>query len=71
MVLDDDPLYTMGQQHLLMFTSGPQGTRRVVSPAGRYGVDRSGTLTGAAQRPTNGGPSKLASNRMVAASAPT
>ncbi|MEV5694879.1 hypothetical protein [Micromonospora globbae] len=45
MVLERDPLYTKGQQCLLMFTSGPQGTLRVVSPAGRYGVDRSGALT--------------------------
>ncbi|MCT2280187.1 hypothetical protein M3G91_21460 [Micromonospora chalcea] len=45
MVLDGDPLYTKGQQYLLMLTSGPQGTLRVVSPEGRYRVDRSGALT--------------------------
>jgi hypothetical protein len=45
MVFDGDPLYTKGQQYLLMFTWGPQGTLRVVSPAGRYGVVRSGALT--------------------------
>ena len=45
MVLDGDPFYAKGEQYLLMLTSGPKGMLRVVSPEGRYRVDRSGALS--------------------------
>lgn len=38
-ILDGDPLYSPGQQYLVMLEDGPAGTLRPVSPEGRYRYD--------------------------------
>jgi hypothetical protein len=46
LILDGDPLYSNGEQYLLMLVLGPQGTLRIISPEGRYRYDPAkGTLT--------------------------
>ena len=40
-----DPLYKVGEQYLLLLEAGPQNMQRVVSPEGRYKVEKNGTLT--------------------------
>jgi hypothetical protein len=41
-VLDGDPPYEMGQTYLLFLTPREDGTYRVISPEGRYGLNRKG-----------------------------
>jgi hypothetical protein len=52
LVLDGDPLYTAGEQYLLMLVPGPQGAQRIIAPEGRYRYD---TATGKLA-PTVAGP---------------
>ncbi len=40
-----DPLYKVGEQYLLLLEPGPRDMQRIVSPEGRYKVERNGTLT--------------------------
>ncbi|HSH77926.1 MAG TPA: hypothetical protein VLA19_05260 [Herpetosiphonaceae bacterium] len=44
-VFAGDPLYKVGEQYLLLLESGPRDMQRIVSPEGRYKVERNGTLT--------------------------
>lgn len=39
-----DPLYQAGEQYLLLLEPGPRNMQRIVSPEGRYKVERDGTL---------------------------
>lgn len=38
-ILEGDPLYSVGEQDLVMLEAGPKGTMRTVSPEGRYRYD--------------------------------
>ncbi len=40
-----DPLYTVGEQYVLLLEAGPGNMKRIVSPDGRYKVEGNGTLT--------------------------
>lgn len=45
-ILEGDPLYSAGEEYLVMIEEGPQGTMRTVSPEGRYRYDTQiGTLS--------------------------
>jgi len=51
MVVDGDPFYAAGEQHLLLLVPGPQGTLRIISPEGRYRIDAAGKLSSAVSGP--------------------
>jgi hypothetical protein len=53
-ILADDPLYRVGEQHLLMLEQGPKGMLKTVSPEGRFKVERNGTLTPAVDNEVTG-----------------
>jgi hypothetical protein len=44
-ILEGDPLYEVGEQHLLMLDAGPDGLLKTVAPEGRFKIERDGTLT--------------------------
>jgi hypothetical protein len=44
-VLEGDPLYVAGEQHLLLLDAGPDGMLKTISPEGRYTIERDGTVT--------------------------
>lgn len=44
-ILEGDPLYQVGEQHLLMLDKGLGGMMKTVAPEGRYKVERGGTLS--------------------------
>jgi len=48
-ILAGDPLYTVGEQHLLMLEDGPNKMLRTISPEGRYKIEANGTLTPAVE----------------------
>jgi len=51
-ILEGDPLYVVGEQHLLMLDAGPNRLLRTVAPETRFKFDRSGTLTPAIDNET-------------------
>jgi hypothetical protein len=44
-ILEGDPLYQVGEQHLLMLDQGPKGQLKTVAPQGRFKIERNGTVT--------------------------
>jgi len=50
-ILEGDPPYKVGEQHLLLLEDGPRGMLRTIAPEGRYQVDANGTLTATVDSP--------------------
>jgi hypothetical protein len=44
-VLEGDPLYIVGDQHLLMLDRGIRGLEKTIAPQGRFKIERNNTLT--------------------------
>jgi hypothetical protein len=44
-ILEGDPLYQVGEQHLLMLDQGPRGLLKTIAPQGRFKIERNGTVT--------------------------
>jgi hypothetical protein len=44
-ILEGDPLYQVGEQHMLMLDAGPDGLLKTIAPEGRFKLEREGTLT--------------------------
>jgi hypothetical protein len=44
-ILEGDPLYQVGEQHLLMLDQGPRGLMKTIAPQGRFKIERNGTVT--------------------------
>jgi hypothetical protein len=42
--LEGDPLYEVGERHLLMLDAGPDGLLKTVAPEGRFKIERDGIL---------------------------
>jgi hypothetical protein len=51
-ILEGDPLYTVGEQHLLMLEPGPSKLLRIVAPETRFKIERGGTLVPAIDNET-------------------
>ena len=45
MMLEGDPFYQVGEQYLLLLERGSTGVLLTISPEGRYGIAKGGTLT--------------------------
>jgi len=44
-VLEGDPPYQVGEQHLLLLDQGPETLLKTIAPEGRFKVERDGTVT--------------------------
>jgi hypothetical protein len=46
-ILEGDPLYQVGEQHLLMLDQGPRGLLKTIAPQGRFKIEKGGGITAA------------------------
>jgi hypothetical protein len=44
-ILEGDPPYVVGEQHLLMLDQGPRGFLKTIAPQGRFKIEKNGTIT--------------------------
>jgi hypothetical protein len=44
-ILEGDPLYQVGDKHMLMLDQGPRGLQKTIAPQGRFKIEGNGTVT--------------------------